>query len=177
MEEIIKIPAERMKVIIGERGETKRMLEEKCNIRIEIIGDEEIQASGETADVYFSKNIIIAIGRGFNPDIAIRLLKQDYQFELLHLKEYLPTENAIKRIKGRVIGEKGKTRIEIEDATDAKISVYGNTIGIIAKTDGMEYAKEAIEKLIHGANHAGVYRYLAGVRKRLFEERLKSHGH
>lgn len=173
MEEIVRIPAERVKVLIGEKGKTKEMLEKKCSIKLEIDNEGEVKISGETHDVYFSKDIIIAIGRGFNPRVAIKLLEPDYMFYLLSLKEYLSNENAIKRIKGRIIGENGRMKTEIESVADCRVSVYGNTVAIISKTDSIEYAKEAVEKIIHGAKHASVYRYLADVRKRLFEERLR----
>ncbi|MEM4359540.1 MAG: KH domain-containing protein [Candidatus Bilamarchaeaceae archaeon] len=173
MEEIIKIPGERVKVLIGDNESTKKMLEKKCNIRIDATPDGEVTLRGDTADVYFSKSVITAIGRGFDPNTAIKLLEADYQLHIFYLKEYLSSENAIKRIKGRVIGEKGRTKAEIESATDSSISVYGNTIAIIGKADSIDYAKEAIERLIRGATHTGVYRYLADVRRRLFEERLR----
>ena len=173
MEEIVRIPADRVKVLIGEKGKTKEMLEKKCNIKLEIDSEGEVRMEGETHDIYFSKDIVIAIGRGFNPKIAVKLLQPDYMFYLLPLKDYLSNENAIKRIKGRIIGENGRMKKEIEAVADCRISVYGNTVAIIGKTDGIEYAREAIEKIVHGAKHASVYRYLADVKKRLFEERLR----
>lgn len=173
MEEIVRIPAERVKVLIGEKGKTKEMLQKKCNIKLEIDSEGEVKISGETQEVYFSKDIIIAIGRGFNPRIAVKLLEPDYMFYLLPLKDYLPNENAMMRIKGRIIGENGRMKKEIETVADCKISVYGSTVAVIGKLDGIEYAKEALEKIIRGAKHATVYRYLADARKRLFEERLR----
>jgi len=173
VEEIVRIPAERVKVLIGEKGKTKEMLQKKCNIKLEIDSEGEVKISGETQEVYFSKDIIIAIGRGFNPRIAVKLLEPDYMFYLLPLKDYLPNENAMMRIKGRIIGENGRMKKEIETVADCKISVYGSTVAVIGKLDGIEYAKEALEKIIRGAKHATVYRYLADARKRLFEERLR----
>jgi len=173
MEEIVRIPAERVKILIGENGKTKEMLQKKCNIQLEIDNEGEVRISGETQEVYFSKNIIFAIGRGFNPRIAVKLLEPDYTFYIVALKEYLSNENAIKRVKGRIIGEDGRMKKEIEAIADCRISVYGNTVAIIGKIDAIEYAKEALEKIIRGAKHASVYRYLANVRRRLFEERLR----
>ena len=41
-----------------------------------------------------------------------------------------------------------------------KITVYGKTIGIIGKWDGMRIAKEAIQMLLSGSSHSNVYRFL-----------------
>ena len=173
MEEVIRIPSERIKVLIGEKGETKKMLEKKCKVKLDVSSEGEVQLTGESAELYFAKDVIIAIGRGFNPRMAIKILGHDYQFYLLHLRDYLKSDNAIKRIKGRIIGEKGAMKKEIENAADCRLSVYGNTVGIIAKTDSVEYAREAVEKLIRGSKHASVYRYLGSVRRRLMEDRLR----
>ncbi|MFH1222285.1 MAG: KH domain-containing protein [Candidatus Micrarchaeota archaeon] len=172
MEEVVKIPADRVAVLLGEKGKTKELLEQKCNIKLTVGEEGEVHLIGETADIYFSKDVVLAIGRGFDPDTALRILN-DQQLYIYHLKEYFHSENAITRIKGRIIGEGGKTKTEIEDAADCRISVYGNTVAIIAKADSMEYAKQAIEKLINGAMHLSVYKYLTVVRRKLFEERLR----
>ena len=173
MEEVVKIPADRVAILIGERGKTKEMLEQKCNVKLTVGDEGEVHLIGETADIYFSKDVVLAIGRGFEPEMALKILNDQHLY-IYHLKEYFHSENAITRIKGRIIGEAGKTKKEIEDAADCRISVYGNTVAIIAKADSMEYAKQAIEKLLAGAMHLSVYKYLAGVRRKLFEERLRS---
>lgn len=172
-EEIVRIPAERVKVLIGPNGKTKELIEKKCNIKLDINSEGEVVIRGESTDVFFSKDVIIAIGRGFNPQKAMKLINPDYQLYLFHLKEYLSTDKAIKRIKGRVIGENGKMKEEIENATDSYLSIYGNTVGIISKVDSIGYAQEAVEMLIKGAKHASAYNYLARVRRRILESRLK----
>jgi ribosomal RNA assembly protein len=170
--EVIKIPLERVKVLIGENGETKNEIEKRCNIKLRLREEGEIEIDGETTDVYFAKDVIKAIGRGFDPSDALKLCDENYVFFLFNLKEYLPTEKAITRIKGRIIGTKGKMKKEIENATESKISVFGNTIGIISKIDTIEYAKEAILKIIDGAEHSSVYTYLAKVRREILGDRL-----
>jgi ribosomal RNA assembly protein len=172
-EEIIRIPAERIKVLLGKEGKTKELIEKKCKIKIRADREGEVSIKGESADVFFAKDVIIAIGRGFNPAKALKLIKPDYQFYLFRLKEYLPTEKAIKRIKGRIIGEDGKMKEEIERATDSHLSIYGNSVGVISKIDSIIYAQEVVEMLINGAKHASAYRYLAKAKRRIMESRLK----
>jgi ribosomal RNA assembly protein len=171
--EVIRIPAERVKALVGKNGKTKEEIEEKAKVTLTISEEGEVELNGETADIFFAKDIVKAIGRGFEPKVALKLLKDGYNFYLINLKEQLGSENTIKRVKGRVIGEEGKVKEEIESATESYISVFGNTIGIISKYDSMEYAKEAIYKLIDGSPHTVVFNFLATVRKQLISERLR----
>lgn len=175
MTEYLKIPVERVKVLVGEDGATKKKLEKKCNIKLAIDSDGDVDIIGEPEDIFFAKDIVKAIGRGFTPEEALRLLGQDYGLYIVPLKEYANSEKAVTRLKGRVIGENGKIKHHIEDATDSYISIYGSTIGIIAKIDTMEYAKEAVGMLIDGARHTSVLGYLAKSKREIWESRLKGH--
>ncbi len=170
--EIIKIPAKRISSLLGDGGKVKKLLEKKCKIKITVNREGDVEASGEEIDVYFAQEIIKAIGRGFEPETALKLLDDDYQFYLIELREYAHTEKALERIKGRIIGERGKIKTEIEGATDSYISIYGKTVGIISRFDSIEYAKEAIYRLASGAMHISVIKYLSTVRKKLIAERL-----
>ncbi len=172
MTEIIRIPEERVKVLIGKEGRTKKTIEQRCGVGLQI-SDEEVQISGDPADTYFAMEVVKAIGRGFEPRKALLLLKDDYTFYLIPLRELLPTDKAIKRLKGRVIGEEGRIKTLIEEATDSFVSVYGNTIAIIAKADSIEYAKEAISMLINGAKHSTVLSYLAKSKREIMDSRFR----
>jgi len=170
--EIVKIPAERVKSLIGPEGKTKELIERRCKVALDADREGDVQIKGESADVFFAKDVVKAIGRGFEPRDAMKIIDENYQFELIDLKDILKNEKAITRIKGRVIGEKGKMKSEIEAATESVIAVYGYTIGIISRMDTMGYAKEAITRLIEGSEHAGVYNYLAKAKKEILFNRL-----
>lgn len=171
--ELVKIPSERVKFLLGDHGETKKAIEEKCKVSLNLNEEGEVEVIGETADVFFAKDVVKAIGRGFGPQDALKLSSDNFVLFIVNLKEHLPNEKTITRIKGRVIGEKGRMKKEIEAATESILSVYGNTIGIIAKIDTMEYAKDAILKIIDGAEHSSVYVYLSKARRQILGERLK----
>ena len=153
MKEIILIPKERINII----NENLIKELEKLNVKINV-QDNSIEIDGEGLELYQAKNIIKAIGRGFSPERAFRLLNEEEQLEIIELKEY--TENKIKNIKSRVIGSEGKTRMIIEKDTKASVSVYGKTISIIGEFEQIKKAKEAIDMLIRGAKHSKVYRFL-----------------
>lgn len=172
--EVIKIPEERVKVLIGKEGKAKKMIEEKCKVELTVNSEGDVQISGDSMDVFFARDIVKAIGRGFEPRVALRLLESDYGLYIISLKEVANTDKAIARLKGRVIGEKGKIKTQIEESADAKVCLYGSTIGIIAKIDTMEYAKEAVNMLLGGAKHTTVLSYLAKVKRSIMQERLKA---
>ena len=104
----LKVPKERVAVLIGASGKTKNELEELTNSSIDIDSKEgDVTVSGEDSlAIYTLRDVIKAIGRGFNPEIAKRLLKQDYCLEIIGLKEYAKNPSQIPRLKGRVIYER-----------------------------------------------------------------------
>ncbi|MBI5223999.1 RNA-processing protein [Candidatus Micrarchaeota archaeon] len=171
--ELVRIPSERVKVLRGDHNSVKLMIEEKCKVTLEIDNEGDVQINGDATEVFFARDVVKAIGRGFLPNDALRLLNQDYNLHIINLKEEVGSENAISRLKGRVIGEKGKMKIEIESATQSIICIYGNTIGIISKIDTMGYAQEAINMLLTGAPHSAAFAYLAKIRREIFENRLR----
>lgn len=175
MTEYLKIPVERIKVLVGNDGNTKKKLEKKCKVKLAVDTDGDVDIIGEPEDIFFARDIVKAIGRGFSPEEALRLLEQDYGLYIISLKDYAHSEKAVTRLKGRIIGENGKIKHHIEDATDSFISIYGSTISIIAKIDTMEYAKEAIGMMIDGARHTSLLGYLAKSKREIWESRLKGH--
>lgn len=168
----LRIPRERIAVLIGPKGETKRALEAETKSKIEIDSEEgEVRISGEDALLlYLAREIVRAIGRGFNPDVARLLLRQDYAFEIIPVQEFARNANDIERLRGRVIGEGGKSRRTIEDLTDVQLCVFGKTVGLIGPAESLPDARRAVESLLSGSPHAHVYRYLE---KRKKERRLQ----
>lgn len=167
--EVLRIPKERVTAL----KEAKKRIETHFSVQLHISEDGEVEICGENVWAYLAKDTVQAIGRGFAPKGAMKLFEDDYSFYLINLKDYFSTENAIKRVKGRIIGEKGKVKKEIGKATGAEICVYGHTVGIIAPSDAMEYAKEAIEMIMNGAPLTAVTNQLAAAKEALRFGRLR----
>ena len=169
----LKIPKDRIAVLIGTGGDTKKQIEETTKTKLDIKSDEgDVFIRGEDSILLYSaREIIKAIGRGFNPEIAMLLLKQEYALEMVNLRE-LVDEQHMMRLKGRVIGADGKARKNIELLTETYISIYGKTIGIIGESENVVVAKRAIESLISGSNHATVYKWLEKNRRELRRREL-----
>lgn len=164
----IKVPKERVAVLIGKKGETKNKIEKETGVSLSIDSREgDVELKGDDAlQLYVARDIIRAIGRGFNPDIALILLKQDYVFELVDITMYVK-ESHILRMKGRLIGKDGKARKVIEELTQTYISVYGRSVAIIGETECVSMCKRAVESLLQGAPHAVVYKWLEKRRKEM----------
>ncbi|MGD9679504.1 MAG: KH domain-containing protein [Vulcanibacillus sp.] len=163
----LKVPKDRIAVLIGKEGKLKTELEEQSDAKINIDSKEGdvVVVGKDSLKLFVLRDIIRAISRGFNPDIAMQLLKQDYVFELLNIMDYIKNKEHLPRIRGRVIGKNGKSRETIEELTETKIVVYGKTIGIIGFIDSVAVARRAIESLLEGALHKGVYKALEKQRR------------
>ena len=166
----LKVPKNRVAVIIGKNGGIKKEIEESTKTKLSIDSKEgDVFVTGEDAlGLYTAREIIKAIGRGFNPDVARLLLKPDYIFEVVDLSEYAgKSKEAMLRLKGRVIGKEGKSRKIIEELTECNISVFGKTISIIGLPESTANARHAIESLLRGSTHTNVYKWLERRRREL----------
>lgn len=169
----IRIPQDRVGVIVGTKGETKKMLARISGIEIDVDteGEVVIHDDAETADPLNALkliDVVKAIGRGFSPERATRLFDDDEYLEIVELKDFISGKNnQATRIKGRIIGREGKTRKIIEDLTGVYLTIYGNTVSLIGNSISLPVAKHAIELLLNGSEHATVYHYLESQRPKL----------
>ncbi len=167
----LKIPEERIAILIGTDGTTKKQIEDQSGCKLDITKDGDVTVSGEDGIILFTaKEIVRAVARGFNPNTALLLLKPDYALEMVELKDIAgKNKNEMARYKSRIIGKGGRAREEIERLTDTYISVYGKTVGIIGEVSQAALARQAIGMLIDGSMHRTVYKFLEKKKKdRLF---------
>ena len=170
----LKIPKPRIAVLIGKKGEIKKQIEGETHTKISIDSKEgDVSLVGEDGlALYSAREVISAIGRGFNPQTALQLLKGDYVFEKIDLSGHTNTKAQLMRLKGRIIGAEGKCRRLIEELSDANMSIYGKTIALIGEPENVANARKAIELLIKGSMHSTVYRWLEKRRKEMKKKRL-----
>jgi len=166
---MLRIPRDRIAVLIGTGGTIKDQIESLTGVKLNVDSKEgSVTLAGSDAlNLYTTREMVLAIGRGFNPDIAQLLMKPDYGIEIMSLQDYGDTDNDLQRLRGRVIGEEGKSRKTIESLTNTHISVYGKTIAIIGELELLPLARRAIMALLGGASHSGVYHMLERRRKEL----------
>lgn len=172
--ELIRIPAERVAALRGDADATLQLLERKLKCSIEVTEEGAVEIAGEPVDEFFGKPVIRAIGRGFEPHKALKLLNDEFGFNLIDLRDYASKPDAMTRIKGRIIGEKGKAKKIIEEEGECDLALYGHTIGIISKLETLDIATTAMFKLIEGQPHTAVYMYLEKNRRRREGEEKKA---
>tara|TARA_Y100000310_G_scaffold344811_2_gene459679 strand:- start:1028 stop:1549 length:522 start_codon:yes stop_codon:yes gene_type:complete len=163
MQEEIKIPKERIAILIGEKGIEKRKLQKKTDTTITISSKEgDVIINGEDSlKVLIVRDIIKAVGRGFNPKIAHKLLREENMFDVMNIHDYSGNSKKQEiRIKSRVIGSEGRARKTIERFTNTDICVYGKTIGIIGKIEDVSLARRSLDKLLKGSPHGKVYGWI-----------------
>ena len=169
----LKIPKKRVAVLIGTDGETKEEIEKQTNTSLDVDSEGAVTISSENSlDAWLTKQIVKAIGRGFSPKRAFRLLEENAVLELIDLKEWSRNENDMKRIKGRVIGREGKSKKTIQELTGTDISVFGKTISIIGDATSVQTARKAVEMLLSGAKHATVFKLLEKEKKKKQKNKL-----
>ncbi|MGA3191766.1 MAG: KH domain-containing protein [Candidatus Bathyarchaeia archaeon] len=177
----IKIPKERVGALIGPQGTIKKSIEEKLSVELQIdseTGDVTVVMGENVTDpsmLFRAKDVVTAVGRGFSPEHAFRLIRdEEAVLDILDLRTVFGKSEAdIIRVKGRIIGMNGKTRMIIEELTDTNVAVYGHTVGIIGTLEQAQVAREAIEMLIRGSMHATVYRFLQRKRRQLKKKMLE----
>ena len=118
----VKIPRDRIGALVGPDGTVKAVIERKLSVVL-TVGSEDgtveitLPPTAEDPTVLFrAKEVATAIGRGFAPEHAFRLLDdEEIIFELIDLRDIVGrSPSDLKRLKGRVIGKEGKTRRIIE---------------------------------------------------------------
>lgn len=175
--EYLKIPKDRVGVTIGKNGKIKHQLEiiTKTELKIDSeTGNIAISSTDETEDplaIWKARYMIKAIGRGFNPEIALRLDNEELILEIINLQDYVgKSKKALVRQKGRIIGKGGRTRQIMHDMLDVEISIYGKTVSLIGKIENVQMAKEAINMILEGSRQKSVYAYLEKMHDKLKRE-------
>ncbi len=154
----LAIPKDRIAVLIGHDGETKKRLEKRTGTKIEVNKEGEVTVEG--GDPLMSlkvRDLVKAIGRGFSPERAEKLLQEDYCFDLIELSGG-PSDK--ERLRGRVIGKGGKTRNYLEKTLNCELSIFRDTIAMIGPEDRIGTCREALEILLSGSMHTSVYKFI-----------------
>jgi len=158
MIDFIKIPEERLK-IFKEKGHESQ-IEKLTGSKIDVNEDISIESEDPLMLIRL-KEALKAFGRGFDLDIALNLLDEEYYLETINIQDFCgKSKDRMIVMKGRIIGTGGKTKRLIEKHTNVKIAIYGKTVSIVGRWDEVKMARHAIEGLLYGRKHTTVYRSL-----------------
>ena len=178
-EKLLRIPNERIAVLIGKSGNVKSKIEQLCYVTLDIDGETGevfIKSTGDVDKIqpFKAMEIVTAIGRGFSPEHAMSLLQGENALHVIDLRDFAGKSNTnIERIKGRIIGEGGKVRRNLENLTGTFISVYGKTVSIIGDTSKLRIVVDAISSISSGSMHGAVYTKLEAVNRKNKQEKMK----
>jgi len=165
--------------LIGPEGVTKSAIERKLVVSLEIDGETGDVAiypgsEGNPADLFRARDIVAAIGRGFSPENAFKLMDDDAVLTIIDLREIFGrSDSDIERIKGRIIGEHGKARRNLEEMTSTRLSLFGHTVSIIGDVEHSDVVREAVRMFIEGKTHSSVYRFLQSKRDELKKSEME----
>jgi len=166
-----RIPEDRIAVLIGPGGRTRRRIAEATGAQVEIDAEEgEVTVSSAETDplgALKARDIVLAIGRGFSPDRAMRLARDNTFLGILDIKRTTGHRDkpALRRIRARVIGTRGHARSRIEELSGCSMSVYGSTVALIGDEEQLQRATRAVELLLRGSEHSTVFHMLARLRR------------
>tara|TARA_B100000745_G_scaffold126971_1_gene82757 strand:- start:2175 stop:2906 length:732 start_codon:yes stop_codon:yes gene_type:complete len=178
VEHLARIPQDRIAVLIGKGGETRRMLEEACGATLEIDSKNgEVMADwgeGSVDPIVRMKmpDVIVAIGRGLAPKRAVQLIQDEVFLKMYDIREWVGRQpNQTRRMRSRLIGRNGRIRSLIEEISRCEMAIYGSTVLVIGDEDGLALAAPAIEGILRGSEHSTILHGLEQDRKR---QRLRS---
>ena len=140
----VRIPKERIGVLVGPDGKVKQKIEAKLMVKLQIeseSGGVTVMLSEKADDpslLFKAKDVVTAIGRGFSPEHAFRLLRnEDDIFDFIDLRAIFGrSESEHKRVKGRIIGANGKTRKPSGNATSTTSTAMAWTMNFNAGASG-----------------------------------------
>ena len=170
-----RVPKDRIAVIIGAKGQTRRNLQEAAGCKELTIdstsGDIVVEwgepGSYDPVKAFKLPDVIKAVGRGMAPNRAIQLLQDDWFFEMVDLRDHVgKRSNQQRRIRARIIGSEGKIRKMIEQHTNTEISIYKSTVVLVGDGSGLSSARQAIEMLASGSEHGTVIKHLERERRK-----------
>lgn len=177
----VKIPQKRIGSLIGKNGDVKKAIEDATETYLDINSDDGVVDISPRKDMkdplgVWNANLIVkAIARGFNPEIAMKLIDDDVYLEVISLPSLVgKSKNSLARYKGRIIGKDGKTREIIMEMAEVDMVIYGKTVSFIGGMENILIAKEAIKMIINGSRHKSVYSFLEQKQHELKLKEFKS---
>ena len=113
MEHLSRVPKDRIAVLIGKSGKTRKMIEKACEGSLSIdsqTGDVSISWSGDPDPIRRMKvpDVISAIGRGFSPERAVQLLDDDVFLRMYDIREWVGRQpNQTRRMRSWLMAPMG----------------------------------------------------------------------
>jgi len=135
-----------------------KRVETKLEVKIDYAGNL-FKIRGGEYNEFLGQEILKAVDFGFDVEDALLLMKEEYSFQILNIKEHT-NKNNLEPIRARIIGANGRAKGTIEELTGSVIVVNVNQVGMIVSSEHLSQVVQSIISLIHGAKHANIFAYL-----------------
>lgn len=136
-------------------------IEEGTGAELSVKPDGSVDLKGESSSVWAAEQVCRAIGYGFIPKRALKLLEDDYFLEVINLKRfYSGKQKKMKRYKARVIGSNGNAKKNLQELSGAWVSLFDDDVAILGRYEDLQDAKLAVYKILEGSEHATAYAFL-----------------
>ena len=109
VELLARVPKNRIAVLIGKGGQTRKMLEEASGAKLDIdskSGEVMAEWEEEPDPVVRMKmpDVVLAIGRGLAPSRAVQLIEDDIFLRMYDIREWVGRQpNQTRRMRSRLI--------------------------------------------------------------------------
>jgi len=129
------------------------------------------EKTDDTGAVQKGQDYLEAFMMGFEIQDAIALLR----LEDIYIDSFQVTDvktlhgDHLSRAIGRIVGQDGKTKFAIENATKTRIVIADQKIHVMGSFSNIRLARDALCDLIIGAPPGKVYNHMRNVAKRLSE--------
>ncbi|MGD9275589.1 MAG: KH domain-containing protein [Candidatus Pacearchaeota archaeon] len=151
-----------MKVILCEKLprilKNKKKLEKTLNVKIQNRG-KEVKIEGKGEDEFIAEKVIDALNFGFSYSDAISIKSEDFDFEVISIKDYTKRKD-LKSVRARIIGGGGKTLKVLSDLSRCSLELKENSVGIIGPPECIQNAIDGISSICHGSKQSNVYKLL-----------------
>lgn len=146
----------------------KSKIEKALKIKI-FLASEFVDVEGEALQEYEAISVIKAVASGFDLKNSLMLCNEKYMLGEINIKDYVKQQR-LREVRARVIGQKGRALKNMRELSGCDIHVCDSTIFILGLVEDVDFAEQAILKLIRGSKHTSVYRKLE--QKPVFDDDL-----
>ncbi len=136
----------------------RKRLEKKLNVKITNRG-KEVFIEGKPEDEFVAEKVLEALDFGFPFSVVILIKEEDFEFEILNIKDYTTRKN-LEQIRARLIGKGGKVLKTLTDLTNCYFELKDNYVGIVGDPEEIKNAIDAVVLIIQGSKHGNVYKHI-----------------
>jgi len=155
---VVRVPKNCAGVLLKDGRAVLKEVEARGGVKINL-GDDSAKIEGEPEREWLAEKVLDALSYGFRPKKALKLFSDDFFLEKIDLAAALRGKS-LDRYKARIIGTRGKAKRNLEEMTGASISVGEECVAFIGRFDEIRAAREAVLRILEGAEHSTVYSFL-----------------